>query len=253
MGNRTFRTVAVFLAFQGFLCSCTDNSNRAEDAEKPTADKLEFKTLYVNDFSKADSLNDFSFTDKNAWRWTEVDGQNAMELYAQSKYEPPYYSPFNIALIAGKKFGDFDIELDLMQTGKEYHHRDMCIFLGFEDLAHFYYVHIATAADEHAHSVFLVNDAERISICDKRTKGVDWGDKEWKKVRIERRVMEGTIKVFFDDMEKPVMTTTDKTFGKGMIGVGSFDDTGAVKLIKVMGAEMEEVEKTNLFGKKEKD
>ena len=35
----------------------------------------------------------------------------------------------------------------------------------------------------------------------------------WKKVRIERRIADGTIRVFFDDMKKPIMAAEDKSFG----------------------------------------
>ena len=36
---------------------------------------------------------------------------------------------------------------------------------------------------------------------------------------------EGTIEIYFDDMQKPVMTAKDKTFAWGQIGIGTFDDT----------------------------
>lgn len=250
--NATKQQTLLFLGSLCLLCLLVAAPLLAEDKEEQTEDKPNFKTLYINDFSEEEALEDFVFTDKAAWRWAKVEGKNAMELHGKSKYEPPYRSPHNIALVRGKAFGDFDLELDLMQTGKEYGHRDLCIFFGFQDPANYYYAHIATAADAHAHSVFLVDDAARKSICDDRTKGVDWGKQEWKKVRIERRVKEGTIKVFFDDMTKPVMTTKDTTHGQGMIGLGSFDDTGAVKLIKVMGTEVKAVAKKNPFEKAEK-
>ena len=34
----------------------------------------------------------------------------------------------------------------------------------------------------------------------------------------------GQITVYFDDMETPHMQVSDKTFGRGRIGIGSFDD-----------------------------
>ena len=37
---------------------------------------------------------------------------------------------------------------------------------------------------------------------------------------------DGTIEIYFDDMKKPVMTASDKTFGAGRVGIGSFDDHG---------------------------
>jgi hypothetical protein len=56
-------------------------------------------------------------------------------------------------------------------------------------------------------------------------------------VRIERDDSTGTIKVFYDDMTKPVMTATDKTFQGGRIGVGSFDDTADFQQIEIGTAE----------------
>ena len=72
------------------------------------------------------------------------------------------------------------------------------------------------------------------------TKGVNWGLDVWHHVRIARKASDGTVRVFFDDMEKPIMTGTDKTFGAGAIGFGSFDDTGKVANIKVWSARVEE-------------
>ena len=34
------------------------------------------------------------------------------------------------------------------------------------------------------------------------------------------------MKVYFDDMTKPLMTAEDTTFGAGEIGIGTFDDSG---------------------------
>ena len=42
----------------------------------------------------------------------------------------------------------------------------------------------------------------------------------WKKMHIERRIADGTIRVFFDDMKKPIMAAEDKSFGAGWIGTG---------------------------------
>jgi hypothetical protein len=54
-------------------------------------------------------------------------------------------------------------------------------------------------------------------------------------VRLERKLSDGTIKVFFDDMIHPIMVAEDKTFGEGYIGFGSFDDTGKIDNIKIWG------------------
>jgi len=58
-------------------------------------------------------------------------------------------------------------------------------------------------------------------------------------VRIKRCTASGSIEVFFDDMEKPVMRAEDKTFLVGSIGLGSFDDVGHFDNVRVWGEALE--------------
>jgi hypothetical protein len=202
-------------------------------AEKPAGIPADYQLAYEQKFDAASALGDFRFTDPAAWRLARTNGAAALELVKQSKYSPVVRSPVNIALIADKVFGDFVLEADLIQTGKEYGHRDMCLFFGFQSPTNFYYTHIATAADPNAHNVFIVNNAPRKNFAKETTKGVNWGLGVWHKVRLERHMASGTIKVYFDDLTKPIMTAEDKTFGAGQIGFGSFDDTGMVDNIRI--------------------
>jgi len=173
-------------------------------------------------------------TDGKAWKVVEEDGNRVFSLHAQSDYEPPVRSPKNIARIKDLDVGDFVLEVQMKQTGREYGHRDMCIFFGYQDPSHFYYVHLATKADAHANSIFLVNGEPRVSIAKERTDGTDWGT-GYHTIRIERDTKEGTVVVYYDDMTTPVMRTTDKTFLHGGIGFGSFDDTGNIDNVRIWG------------------
>jgi hypothetical protein len=87
-----------------------------------------------------------------------------------------------------------------------------------------YYVHLGKKADDHANQIFIVNGADRKKISLTSTPGTDWDD-NWHTVKIVRKPSDGTIEIYFDDMQKPVMTANDKTFAHGRIGVGTFDDT----------------------------
>jgi hypothetical protein len=198
-----------------------------------------YKLVYDQRFAEADALKDFRFTDPAAWRLAKSNDFAGLELVRQSKYAPVVRSPVNIALIADKIVGDFILEADLIQTGREYGHRDMCLFFGFQSPTNFYYAHIATAADPNAHNIFLVNNAPRTNIAKETTKGVNWGLGVWHKVRLERNVSAGTIKVYFDDLTKPIMVAEDKTLGAGQIGFGSFDDTGMVDNIRLWSPKVE--------------
>ena len=96
----------------------------------------------------------------------------------------------------------------------------MCLFFGFQDPAHLYYVHLGKKTDDHANQIFIVNNEPRKKISTTMTAGTAWTD-DWHHARVVRKVDTGTIQVFFDDIEKPVMTATDKTFAWGQIGIGT--------------------------------
>lgn len=199
-----------------------------------------YKILFEENFQHADALGQFQMSDPKAWQISLDRTNAALELVTQSKYEPPVRSPVNIALIGNKSFGDFVLEADLIQTGKEYGHRDMCLFFGFQAPDQFYYAHIATAADDHAHNLFIVNKQPRTKIAEQTTKGVNWGLGVWHKVRLERKSSDGSIRLYFDDMSRPIMVAHDRTFATGYIGFGSFDDTGKIDNIRIWGPSFQE-------------
>lgn len=166
-------------------------------------------------------------TDPQAWTVTKLeDGTQAYHLLGNSKYMPPHRSPFNISLLKNVKFGDFVLtaRVKTLQTSRG--HRDMCLFFGHQDPAHFYYVHLGEKTDPHSNQIFIVNDAPRIAVSEKTSDGTPWKDDTWHRVKLVRKVADGLIEVYFDDMETPTMTAHDRTFGAGLVGLGSFDDFG---------------------------
>lgn len=195
---------------------------------------------YEQNFDSWESLLDFEMSDPAAWKWDHSEG-GALELFGASKYRARVRSPFNIAMLKDRYFGDFILEADLAQSGREYGHRDLCLFFSAKDPTNFYYVHIASVTDDHANQIFLVNDEPRVKISSKTTEGTDWKEtNSWHKVRVERKVADGSIKIYFDDMETPIMEATDQHFDFGRVGLGSFDDTGRFDNLRIWAPSMQE-------------
>lgn len=190
--------------------------------------------VFKDDFENG--VDKWTFTDAKAWQITDEDGDKVLELLGNSDYTPEVRSPVNIAWAKDVNVGSFEMTIRVKQTGREYGHRDTCVFFGKQDDSHFYYVHLATTADEHANSIFLVNGEPRVSIATERTDGTTWDD-EYHTVKIVRDVESGVIEVYFDNMEKPCMYTEDKTFTSGTIGIGSFDDQGRFAEVVVVAPE----------------
>jgi hypothetical protein len=196
----------------------------------------ELPRLFQDDFTKG--ADNWQPTDAAAWKVVKSDKGAYYSQFQQSKYKTLVRSPFNFSLIKDVKVTDFVFETKAQSTGKDVPHRDMCLFFGYQDASHFYYVHIAKKGDDHANQIFIVNGADRVKISTKTTPGTPWDDK-WHDIKIVRKVGDGSIEIFWDDMKTPIMTANDKTFTWGQVGVGSFDDTGNWTDVKLSGKRYE--------------
>src|SRR5262245_56845193 len=130
--------------------------------------------LFTDDFESG--ADRWQPTDSNAWRIVKDPKGGHFNQHQMSKYKPPHRSPLNMALVKDLKVADFVLEAKLQSTGKDVAHRDMCLFFGYQDPAHFYYVHIAKQADDHPNQIFIVNGADRKKISKTSTKGTPWDD-----------------------------------------------------------------------------
>lgn len=202
------------------------------------AETPDLPLLLSEDFKRGFSA--WKTTDANAWQVKQIEGSSnrVLDLHGQSKYKPLHRSPLNQAILKYHTVGDFVLTAKLQATKESYGHRDLCLFFGYQDPEHFYYVHLGQKMDDHANQIFIVNDAPRIKVSETTTEGTPWKDGNWHDVKIVREVESGLIEVYFDDMEKPVMTAHDKTFDWGKIGVGSFDDTGMFDDVILHGIEV---------------
>jgi hypothetical protein len=201
-------------------------------AARPT-EAAELPLLFQDNFQRGAAH--WQPTDLKAWRVSQTDDGKAYELFAQSKYSPPYRSPFNFALIKNMAVGDFVLTAKVKSTCRDYPHQDMCVIFSYQDAAHFYYAHLGRRADANSNQIMIVNGAPRRKITTKESPGTPW-DKNWHDVKVVRHVSNGAIEVYFDNMKKPCMTAADKTFLWGQVGLGSFDDTGMWADVKLRGA-----------------
>ena len=187
------------------------------------ADEPKLPVLASEQFTKGAA--NWQPKDPTAWKVVKQGSKSFYSMFKDSSYQPEVRSPVNFALLKEISVSDFVLDVDMRSTQEVYGHQDLCLFFGYQDASHFYYVHLGREADAHANSIFLVNGKPRVSIAQQRTDGTNW-TKDWHHVRIKRDIQTGSIQVFFDDMKKPAMTTIDKHFNHGRVGIGSFDDTG---------------------------
>ncbi|MFQ5734792.1 MAG: hypothetical protein ACE5KM_22900 [Planctomycetaceae bacterium] len=202
---------------------------------KPPAKTLNGLPLVFSDDFEDGKADGWLPTDKKAWRVAHQGGNHVYNQFRKrSKFKPPVRSPYNRSLVKDVTVGSFVLDVRLQSTHKDYGHRDLCLFFGYQNDAHLYYVHLGKKADAHANQIFIVNGKPRAKISITTTKGTNWDD-DWHHARIVRNAKTGRIQVYFDNMDKPVMTAVDTTFTWGKVGVGSFDDTGNFDHVLIYG------------------
>ncbi len=116
-------------------------------------------------------------------------------------------------------------------------HRDMVIVFHYQDPTHFYYVHFSAVSDENHNIIALVNGKDRVKI-NHELPGESLArliDLEFHEFKVTCQTETGEIKAYLDDLKTPILTAKDSTLGHGLMGVGSFDDTGSFDDIILWG------------------
>jgi hypothetical protein len=239
MTSSSFFEVSMRACF--FAAACVVSTALAATAAEP------LPLVYRDDFEKG--MDHWQTRDapgaESSFAVVEVKGvdgntTHALRAIGNSKYQPKFRSPPNFALLKDINVGDFEITAKTQNTRPDAGpHRDMCVFWGYQDPTHFYYVHLGAVntPDTNSCQIFIVNDAARKPITVKQTKGIPWTD-DWQNIKVTRNVADGTMEVFYNDMKEPVMTAKDDHFKWGQVGLGTFDDHGNWDDFELHGVEV---------------
>lgn len=169
--------------------------------------------------------------DPAAWEWQGEGEATTLVLKQPSQYKPKVRRPFNLAWFGGAEWESFTLtceaRLDVFNKGNN----DVCIAFGGRNESEFYYAHLGESADAVHLNLHVVNQADRKAITTTRANTLSWQPNHWHQIKLMRDAPTGSIKVWFDD--QLVLEATDKTFSKGRIGLGSFDDLGAFRRVAI--------------------
>lgn len=179
-------------------------------------------------FSSNDRLADWDF--EGSGKWGIRDGKLVLEVAGVPG--GAIRKPAALAILRTKPLRDFDLNVQLRSTTSSTQtNRDLIIVFGHQSPTRFYYVHLSAIRDAVHNGIFLVADADRRRI-DTLSNTTPLTDQNWHTVRLERRAT-GQVRVFVDSSLEPIMLALDTTFTTGLIGLGSFDDTGEFRGFEV--------------------
>jgi hypothetical protein len=167
--------------------------------------------------------------DPAAWRVVDADGSKVYELAAPGE-QGPVRAPTAWSLWTGREVSSFEFSGRLRcYTDPSTVFRDMCVFFHYQDPTHFGYVHFAGTSDGVHNIIGLVDGADRVKI-NAEPAGASvfrLTDREWHAFKVVCDAEAGEVRAYLDDMTRPILTAPLHGPGRGLVGVGSFDDTGA--------------------------
>ena len=170
------------------------------------------------------------------WRVVDVEGGRAYELTAAGP-QGRVRAPTSWSLFDGYDLTSFELTGRFKSTADPANMLgDVCVFFHFEDPERFFYVHFAGASDEVHNIVGLVNGADRVKVNREAAGGstARLKDRGWHTFKVTCDAA-GEVKAYIDDLSSPVLTARDTVLGHGLVGVGSFDDTGLFDDIELRG------------------
>jgi len=147
-------------------------------------------------------------------------------------------APTSWSLWSGYEVGSFELAGRLQcNADPSIAQRDVCVIFGFQDPIHFYYIHFSASSDDAHNVISVVNGADRARISREApgTSKARLTDRAWHAFKVTFDAETGEIKAYLDDMRVPVLTAGDRTFVRGRVGVGSFDDTGSFDDLTLRG------------------
>lgn len=198
----------------------------------PEVPLIASRVVVAPSISEARGLADFDLDGSGAWT---VRGQTLV-LEKAGVPGGPFRRPAALAILKSEPLSDLNFTLELRSTAPlDLAVRDVQLIVGYQSPAQFYYIHLSAKTDAVHNGIFLVNNADRKRI-DEPTSKAYLTDQAWHRVRLERSMASGRIAVYFDDHAAPVLTAVDKTLGWGRVGVGSFDEIGEFRNLRLSGS-----------------
>jgi len=185
----------------------------------------------------ADSLGVFGqkWTVQSAADWA-VDA-NLLQL--KVAVEPPAGQPrrpTRIALLQSKPYSKVTVEAEIKRNG-----RSLIIVYAWQDDAHYNYAHISvdTAVAQNVHNgMFHIFGGERVRMSSLEGPG-SLPTEDWTPVKLVYDGATGLCYVEVNGKRNPSLEATDLSLRWGRVGLGSFDETGDFRNVRITGESRE--------------
>ncbi len=177
------------------------------------------------------------------YRWTmpdaadwKLDGEAAAQILHLAVGREPLPGarrPHQFAIAETPDFERVTVEADVQPTK-----RSLMIVFAYHDNAHFDYAHLSTdtGTKQPVHNgVFHVFGGERVRISSLNGQPALEAINRWYHVVLKYDGVTGEVNVAVDGKPVPALHAYDLSLGAGKVGLGSFNETGDFKNVRIVG------------------
>jgi hypothetical protein len=181
----------------------------------------------------ADSVGVFGgkWTVQSSADWVVADNLLQLKVSAEPPAGQPR-RPTKFALLESKPYSKVTLEADARRHGKS-----VIIVYAWQDDAHYNYAHVSvdTAASQNAHNgMFHIFGGERVRMSSLEGPG-SLPTQDWTPVRLVFDGESGRCYVEVNGKRNPSLEAVDLSLRWGRVGLGSFDETGDFRNVRVTG------------------
>ena len=165
------------------------------------------------------------------WKVEKQDGVAMLRLVTPRGPLPGPRRPIQFALAETPEFRSVTVDLDARPHG-----HSLIVVFAYRDAAHFNYAHLSTDSGEkeHVHNgIFHVYGGERVRISAEAGPAAFRATDRWHHVRLTHDGSSGAVEVSVDGRMIPALHAIDLSLGGGRVGIGSFDETGDFKNVRI--------------------
>ncbi len=175
------------------------------------------------------------------WQLADSGGNRMLRLVQGGPIGEAPRRPVKFALFKPGCVTDFELQVKLRRDAIQESEADLLVAFGYQDRLHFYYAHLSSDNGDigHHNGIFKVDGGDRTRIAGKGSKPA-LPDQQWRRIKIVRTTDSGRMEVFVDGEAEPRFHATDGSFRYGLVGIGSFNDSGSFDDFRLSGNRSDE-------------
>ena len=132
--------------------------------------------------------------------------------------------PTEFVLTEGRSWANYEVRVRVQSKMPDsVKGRDVVVIFGYKDFDHFYYAHLCWESNNKTHNIIMKVHGDARTVIMNENLPEARLSAGWHDVRVTHAT-DGTIRVYMDDLETPLMTAEDPDYPAGAVGFGSFDD-----------------------------